>query len=287
MKLKLLGLDQIAREPLPRLDWLVEPVIGWGDRAVLAGDAGSFKSWLLLHLSLFLALGRSPWLGHPISSPRRILYIDEEMPEWEVRRRLKRIMAAEGIEPDTPGLANLQISNRAGFTITDHDLLRVRALFDTFNPDVIVIETVARVLVGSENSSAEVARMWRSLSEHLQDDRRTLILSHHINKPNPDESGLDPREPRHRIRGSSDILAGADTVLGLVRLNDYESRLVSLKPRFSKPFKPFVVTLHSHEEPEQEMSPITVVRLEKSRFLETVKAPEGLPGAPFTTPIRL
>lgn len=48
--LQLISYRRIMEEPFPEIHWLVEPLITVGDRVLVYGPWGSFKSWLLLHL---------------------------------------------------------------------------------------------------------------------------------------------------------------------------------------------------------------------------------------------
>jgi RecA-family ATPase len=53
------------------------------------------------------------------------------------------------------------------------------------DPDVVIIETMRRVLKGSENSAEDVAPMWRVL-DVLAKAGKTVILSHHMRHPRLD-----------------------------------------------------------------------------------------------------
>src|SRR5262245_20567167 len=89
------------KEAMPPVDWLIEPLIAKEDRVILYGEFASMKSWLLLHLSLHLAAGK-PWLGKfPIPQPKRVLYIDEEMNQRTLRRRIKRLALGAGLQEES------------------------------------------------------------------------------------------------------------------------------------------------------------------------------------------
>src|SRR5262245_2539774 len=57
--IRLLSLDAILSEPIPPVEWVVEPLIGIGNRVVVYGEWGSYKSWGLLDLALRIAAGRA------------------------------------------------------------------------------------------------------------------------------------------------------------------------------------------------------------------------------------
>lgn len=239
---KLLGLDQIAKEPLPEIEWLVEDILGFGDRAVLAGEWGSLKTWEALHLSIHLAVGKD-WMGHKVPKPRRVLYVDEEMPEWGMRSRAIRILQAEGIPLDHPNLANLKFVSRQGFKLEMADIMKVKALCISWDPEVIVVETMVRVMTGNENSNADVASAWNLIGEHWQGSvKRTVLITHHFRKPSQDADATGHLDIGHMIRGGGDIVGGGDTIMASIKVMG-GSRVVSVKPRMAEPFDPFTVTL--------------------------------------------
>ena len=68
------------------------------------------------------------------------------------------------------------------------------------DPDVIIIETFRRVLVGGENEADRVAEFWRQV-EPLQRAGKTVIISHHMKKPSNFGSQV-----RYQASGSTDII---------------------------------------------------------------------------------
>src|SRR5262245_38420959 len=96
--LRLISFREIMTAPLLPINWLIEALIAVGDRIVVYGEFGALKSWVLLHLALHLAAGR-PWLGKfGVPRPHSVLYIDEEMNERTLRRRIKRLGRGSDLE---------------------------------------------------------------------------------------------------------------------------------------------------------------------------------------------
>ena len=95
---RLIPFDRIMRDPLPPVEWLVEPLIPHQSRTVVFGEFGSLKSWLLLDLGLHIAAG-SEWLKtFKVPEGRAVLYMDEEMAEHELRRRIKLLGTGGGFK---------------------------------------------------------------------------------------------------------------------------------------------------------------------------------------------
>ena len=236
--LPLISLQTILQEPLLPVEWLVEPLIAKGNRVVVYGEFGSMKSWLLLHLALHLAAGL-PWLGKfPIAEARRVLYIDEEMNERTLRRRIQRLARGAGI-----GSSVLEFRAMSRVGVRFHEL-GGKALLSAleksqFDPDVIIVEAFRRVLVGSENDAEEVAAFWRNVEPILKAGK-TLIISHHMRKPNAQGNNAN----RDRASGSTDILGGADDGFAVQRSSKDSVVIECIKCREAEETSPFVVSLY-------------------------------------------
>ena len=220
--LPLVSFETIMRQPLPPIAWEVEPLIAQGDRALVYGRSGSLKSWLLLHLGLHLAAG-SPWFGKfDIAQPRRVLYINEEMHERTLRRRIKRLGLGAGFE---------------GLSLPFHAVSRVGVKFDgqgaedllraleasAFDPEVVIVEALRRVLVGNENEAKDVSAFWRNV-EPLREAGKTLLVSHHMRK-----GGSRAKVDGFVLAsGSTDLLAGVDTAFAVRR--DTARNAVKIEP---------------------------------------------------------
>ncbi len=64
-------------------EWIVEHLIPFSQKCLVAGAPGSLKSWFLQALALSVASGRD-FLGHfSVSRHGPVLYIDQDSPEGE------------------------------------------------------------------------------------------------------------------------------------------------------------------------------------------------------------
>jgi hypothetical protein len=254
--IRLVSFQTIMQEPLPPIDWLVEPLFSQGSRAVVFGEFGCMKSWLLLDLGLHISAGRS-WLGHfSVPQPRSVLYVDEEMSQQELRRRVKRL----GLRPE---LQSQELPFRAlshanvRFDSPEHvERLLTNLQAQRFDPDVIIVETLRRVLVGSENDAEAVSAFWHSVSPILTAGK-TLIVSHHMRKPNA--QGVS--DSRHRASGSTDILAGADMAFAIARTDESLLEVECVKSRVTVESDVF----RARFQEEQEDGP---VKMEFDGFIE-------------------
>ncbi len=213
----LIDFENILRSPLPAIPWLVHGLLAQADRMVLFAEWGAMKTWTLLHLGLHLAAGRT-WLDKfPIARPLRVLYLDEEMARWELQRRLKQLALGADIEGDIP----FRALSRAGFRFDAEGAGQVRAILGEFDPEVVIVDSMRRVLAGSENDAHAVGDFWRVVTDLGQE--RTFIFAHHMSKASPGRR----RPLRDRASGSTDVMAGSDNAVALVRL---EPEVIAIEP---------------------------------------------------------
>src|SRR3989441_1406036 len=236
---RLITYREIVSRPLPAVDWVIEGLIARRETAAGYGPPGSMKTWLFLALGLACAAGK-PWLDRfLIPKAQKALYIDMEMPEPTVWRRVKRLGLGMGLNvEDLP----FRILSRARLVRFDerwpNELLRVAREEWCFDPEVIIVDSLRRVLVGSENNADEVAKFWSNAAV-LTQAGKTVILTHHTRK-----SGINGRgDAQERARGSTYIVGGADVSLCI----DQEARDVSVvemtKARSAEEIEPFAFSL--------------------------------------------
>jgi len=235
---RLIDFDTIMQQPLPPIEWVVEPLIPHPSRTVVFGEFGSLKSWLLLDLGLHIAAG-SQWLNtFTVPQARSVLYMDEEMSELELRRRVKRLGNGAGLKGQVlPFRAVSQLGLK--FTQPKVQYLLKELQQQGFDPDVVIVETLRRVLDGSENEAEDVSEFWRSVSPIVAAGK-TLIVSHHMRKPNTQGQN----EVRHRASGSTDILAGVDCAFAITRTIGDVMQVECVKSRTAKEAQPFFFSLH-------------------------------------------
>jgi hypothetical protein len=201
--------DHLSRPDTP-IPWIIDGLLVERERCIVFGEAGSQKSWLLIDMAISIAAGEA-WLGHfKIPKARRVLYVDEEQSERLLNKRLKQL--AHGRTQPLPPSPPLHTLSHGGvrFTKDGAAVLLGKLSQAGFDPDIIIVEALARVLEGNENEVEDVSAFWRHL-EPLRQAGKTLIISHHMRKPNP----MGSNAPRDRMRGSTDLLAGTDSAFAV------------------------------------------------------------------------
>jgi len=255
----------IMEKPLPDIPWVIKPLFAAGDRNLLYGPWGSFKSWLLIHLGLHVAAGQN-WLGFfEVSQARPVLYIDEEMPEYVFKRRVKQLGQGAGLgEADLP----FQLLSKAGVTFDKNGAGNLLAALEQsqFMPEVVIVETLRRVLVGNENEAADISQFWKNIHPLIQAGV-VLVLSHHTRKPSTDGKG----SIRDQASGSTDIMAGLDSALAVQPIVNTSVRLTHVKSRASEVLSPFTIRL----ECEENDGPVKLVLVKPPTPISSISTEEG------------
>lgn len=188
--------------------WRIRGVLPARGVVFVVGESGSGKTHCVLSMSMAVALSR-PWFGRRCKGGRVVIV----NAEGDIALRVQAAVRRDAIDPDD--LTELQVVDRA-FCLTDDE--EVNALIDRlqieithgFRIDVIVIDTLSRVLVGAdENSSLDMGRAIAALQRIEQAFQCTVVVVHHLGK----DKGRGPR-------GHSALYAAADSVLSIDRTGD-------------------------------------------------------------------
>jgi len=188
--------EDALKDP-PQLDWCVQELLPQPSLTVIVGDPGSKKTYLAIDLAACVALGK-PWLGRPVNqSP--VLLIDEESGLLHLWGRLNASLHAHQAGWHTP----LHFISLGGYDLRapkDAEELTHRAL--SIDARLIVIDALAGVMGGDENSLASVQPALHHLRRMAEYCRAAVVVLHHTN--------------RHGVfRGSSLISAAVDLMLSV------------------------------------------------------------------------
>lgn len=181
-------------------DWLLEPLLPRGRGIATYSPAKAGKSLLSLDASAKVATGRR-CLDQPPGPPRSVLYIDAEMTLDDLRERLEDMGYGPSddlthlhyhVLPDLPPLD------------TPHGGAELAELAAAYEAELVVLDTVAAVVSGDENSADTYRAYWSCTGRRLKADGRTVWRLDH--------AGKDPTKGQ---RGSSAKAGDVDVVWSL------------------------------------------------------------------------
>jgi hypothetical protein len=194
--LPILGLNELRN--MPPVKWLVDGVITKHGFSALYGAPGVGKSFIALDIALSVAYGRA-WHDRPVDGGK-VLYIAGEG-VGGLGKRVKAWETHYGLNEDVP----LQVVPKA---VQFRDEADIQELIDTIDHfgggyRLIVIDTVARSMVGmEENSSSEIGIFVEACDRVRTHAGCALLAIHHSGK-----------DASRGMRGSNALLGAVDTSL--------------------------------------------------------------------------
>ena len=197
---------------LPERGHVLHPVIPEQGLAMLYAPRGLGKTWAGLSIAYAVASGQKAFTRWEAPRPRRVLYLDGEMPATAMRDRLASIVAGYDREPPDPDYLrlltpDLQMDFMPNLS-KEEGQAAVAPLLD--GVELVVVDNLATLgRHGRENE----AESWTPLQTWILALRRqgkSVLLVHHAGKGG-NQRGTSARE---------DVL---DTVIALRRPEDYES----------------------------------------------------------------
>lgn len=185
-------------------NWLIKGILERGSMNLLFGESGAGKSLFAMDWAFCAATGRD-WHGHKIKEELKTLIIMGEGLRG-ASMRFKALSQKYGEAPK-----NIRLSRRS-INLLDSkeadDILKIVAELD-FKPDIIIIDTLHRNMVGDENSSEDMAMYFKSIELLARRLDAAIITVHH--------SG---HGDKGRSRGSSSIKAAMDAEFCVTKNGD-------------------------------------------------------------------
>jgi len=210
---KLMSLDAVLDQRPP--PWLVKRVLRRGELAVLFADPSVGKTFAAIDLGLKVALGL-PWWGYGVKQGLVIYLAAEGV--GGLRYRVK----AWALEN------NAEVHGCPFFVLPHAVILGDDDQFERFlaaikglteGPALIVIDTLARCMAGSDENSAEEMGTLIDRCAQLQALGSAVLVIHHKNKAGTGE------------RGSTALRGAADVMWEAARLEDGSIKLVGSKAK--------------------------------------------------------
>lgn len=210
-KLITVSADELMSMEIPTRNFLLEPWLRERDLCMIYGWRGLGKTMVGLSIACAVASGKG-YLKWTCPRPRRVLYVDGELPAAMLQERLAQVVVA-GDFPDPPLGVNLRLmssdmhengipdlSTKEGQNALGKHLEAV---------DLLVLDNLSTLCRGGMENEADG---WQMIQDYLLSLRRkgiTVIIIHHAGKGGQ-QRGTSKRE---------DVL---DTVIALRRPADYE-----------------------------------------------------------------
>lgn len=189
------------------LVWLVEGFWPAGKHLHLFAAHKTGKSLVSLFIAVCLAMGRDPFTGDPIP-PHHVTYIDKEMTRQDLQERLFDMGLKHQMEAGQLDRLHYHFYPNIGYLDTPEGGNRLMQWIQKDGSDVVIIDTLSRVVKGEENSNDTYRNFYNYTG--------ALLKSHDIALLRLDHEG----HQKGHARGASSKADDVDLVYHLKSVDD-------------------------------------------------------------------
>ena len=216
-------LKELLNTKFPEQQWLVESLVPADGITIMSAEPGSYKTYMLLDIAIKVTQGE-PLFDKFATEKTNVLMVDEDNGGWLLNKRLKQLGAKEELP--------IYFYSDEGFLIDEKNIAKLLAKCIELDIKLLMIDCLAQVHDLEENAAGDMSKIFRQL-RRFKAKGIAVLITHHNRKP-----GTTPGSSRHEMRGSSSILASADSQVAL-KLDEDIVTVVQGKQRFDKVLKPF------------------------------------------------
>lgn len=194
-----------------KTEWLISSWIPVGDICFIAGKAASFKSTIAIHCMYAIAEGKLVFNNYA-TKKSRVLYLNEENSKSILMSMINRVKNGLDITADSDDIAFSILENTKIDKIDGIE--KIIDFINKYKIEVVVFDSFRRFISFDENSATEMNALFNNL-KYLRShcNNLTIIILHHLKK----ENAQYKQDWRDMLRGSSDIVNSADSVIGIRR----------------------------------------------------------------------
>jgi putative DNA primase/helicase len=205
-----IAIDALLALEIPRREMLLDPILPTQGLAMAYAPRGLGKTWFTQALAYAIACG-GPFLKWSAPAPRRVLYVDGEMPANVMRERFAQIVQAAKLEPPAPDYLRLITPDLEDTPLPDISRIEGQDALQRYleGVDLLVLDNLSTLCRSGRENEAE---SWEPVQQWLLTLRRmgvSVLMVHHAGKGGQ-QRGTSRRE---------DVL---DTVINLRRPYDYQ-----------------------------------------------------------------
>lgn len=193
-------------------EWLVRDLLPRAGLVVVYGDSGSGKSFFMLDVTMAIARG-ADWRGRPVAKGRVVYVVAEGATGFA--KRFQAYCEHHGLDPETVDIHFLADSFSLATSGDATELLKTLQTLGRL--DMVVIDTYARVMAGSnENDAKDVGEAVKQCDKLHRGTGALIVLVHH--------SGKDATKG---ARGSGALRAAADAEIQVVKTREYRAATIT------------------------------------------------------------
>ena len=210
-------LADFFKADIPEAEVLIEGLLAREEFMFMGGVKHAHKTTAMMDLGLHYASGHKAWLTFLIPKPGRFLMIQQELGEYEFRKRLRKAVDAghfklDNFFPYTGTGEPIKIIEDKGFK-------RLCQLCDRVAPlDILGLDPLHTFHTSNENAY-EMLALIRDRINYLKITYNcAVITTHHFSSKRPQNDPEAPTEAGGWFRGHSVLADSADVLFCLHRL---------------------------------------------------------------------
>lgn len=182
-RLRSVTLDEFLTMELPKREMILSPFLPSQGLCLLYAKRGVGKTHVAIGIAYAVAVGGS-FLKWKAIKPRKVLYIDGEMPAVAMQERLKRLSLSEDLKPPAPDYLRLITPDLQDGPMPDLSTFEGRALLKDLigDAELIIIDNLSSLFRSGVENEAE---SWQPVQDWALDMRRsgkTILFVHHAAK---------------------------------------------------------------------------------------------------------
>lgn len=210
-KLRTITLEEFLTMELPKQEMILAPFLPSQGLCLLYARRGVGKTHVAIGIAYAVAVGGS-FLKWKAPKPRKVLYIDGEMPAVAMQERLRRISLSEDLKPPAPDYLRLITPDLQDGPIPDLSTPEGRAILKELigDSELIIIDNISSLFRSGVENEAESWQPVQDWALELRRNGKTILFVHHAGKGGQ-QRGTSKKE---------DIL---DTVIVLKQPQGYRS----------------------------------------------------------------
>jgi len=182
---------------------------------LLSAPSKAGKTLFALNMALCL-ISENHFLDIPVKKKCKVFYIYSESSPALLDDTITKIIKGldqEGVKINPSDMKSFKffdaISSRSIFTLKKAPLLKLKKSIDLFNPDVVIVDPIGRIVDFSLNKAENIV----NLIDQLRGLKNCFWVIIHHNRKRGAEEIEDMTDPISRVRGSSNLTNFAESIL--------------------------------------------------------------------------
>lgn len=222
------------------LKWVIPGLLPVAGSAVIFGPSTAGKSTFALRMGMQIAAGESEFLGWPIETQQKVMFISLEMPHDELKFFIQQMeIPAQKAKTLQDNFFIWPIGHPYPFDVRDQQA-EILKYIDATGVKLIIIDSLGVATYGSVSDQNDMKRLYSFLNEDVRKKRGCgyFFVHHPKKKPGTEAKKLVDFDDMY---GDSYIANNAQTVIMLNKISETKVKVSIPKSRLSMDQQNFYV----------------------------------------------